>query len=223
MKRIVEPELLDTLPPDDSRAIRSRRDLRRVNWRMGNYTIMANALRENFSGLPKQITELGAGDGDFLLRVAQKLNWPDIEAVLLDRQKAISAETLAAFPKMNWRVETIIADAFQWDGAAEIVIANMFLHHFENPKLAQLLQKIFERANLFVAVEPRRSAWPLFCSRLLWMIGCNGVTCHDATISVRAGFLCDEISALWPDKNDWQLTEQPAGLFSHLFIARRLK
>ena len=45
MKRIIEPELLDTLPPDDPRAVRSRRDLRRVNAWMRNHAIMARALQ----------------------------------------------------------------------------------------------------------------------------------------------------------------------------------
>jgi hypothetical protein len=53
------------------------------------------------------------------------------------------------------------------------------------------------------------------------MIGCNSVTQHDAPISVRAGFSGDELSALWPDKQNWWLTEQRVGAFSHLFIARR--
>ena len=74
---------------------------------------------------------------------------------------------------------------------------------------------------LFVAVEPRRAVWPMFCSRLLWTIGCNSVTRHDAVVSVRAGFFGNELSMLWTDKKNWQLTEQSAGPFSHLFIARR--
>jgi hypothetical protein len=56
---------------------------------------------------------------------------------------------------------------------------------------------------------------------LLWAIGCNSVTRHDALVSVRAGFSGDELSALWPDKKNWQLTERRAGPFSHLFIAQR--
>ena len=74
VKRIVQPELLDTLPPDDPRAVRSRRDLRRVNGWMRNHAIMADALKNALNGrAPGQITELGAGDGNFLLRVAQKI------------------------------------------------------------------------------------------------------------------------------------------------------
>ena len=41
MKRLVQPELLDSLPPDDPRARGSRRDLRRVNWWMGHHVILA--------------------------------------------------------------------------------------------------------------------------------------------------------------------------------------
>ena len=75
MKRIVQPELLDSLLPGDPRAIRSRRDLRRVNAWMANHAIMAKALQNNLNRFtPRQITELGAGDGNFLLRVAQKIS-----------------------------------------------------------------------------------------------------------------------------------------------------
>lgn len=220
--RIVEPEILDALAPDDSRAVRSRRDLRRVNWWMHNHAIMASALKENFPGLPKQITEIGAGDGNFLLSVAQKLNWQNTNAILLDLKKNVSSETLAAFSKINWRTEPIVADVFDWNGNAEIVIANLFLHHFENPKLAQLLQKISEKTKLFIALETHRFYFPFPCAQLLRFIGCSNVTLHDAEASIRAGFVRKEISGLWPDKINWKLTERRAGLFSHLFVAKKI-
>jgi hypothetical protein len=101
------------------------------------------------------------------------------------------------------------------------VVVNLFLHHFQNDRLIKLFRVISERARGFVAVEPRRGAWPLFCSRLLWAIGCNSVTRHDAEVSVRAGFSGHELSGLWPETKNWQLSEQSAGPFSHLFVARR--
>src|SRR2546430_10100919 len=64
MDRQIEPEWLDELPADDARAIRSRRDLRRVNAWMGNARVIAAASREAFRDRPpKQIVDLGAGDG----------------------------------------------------------------------------------------------------------------------------------------------------------------
>jgi hypothetical protein len=225
VKRIVQPEILDTLAPDDPRAVRSRRDLRRVNAWMRNHLIMAGALKNYLQTSPAQITELGAGDGSFLLQVTHKLNSSKACATLLDLQKNVSVETLADFAKLGWLAKVVVADVFDWpqtSGDGEVVITNLFLHHFEDARLAELLRLISRRAKLFIALEPRRAAWPLFCSRLLWAIGCNDVTRHDAVVSVRAGFSGQELSSLWPDKNNWQLTENSAGAFSHLFIARKI-
>ncbi|HEY3760998.1 MAG TPA: class I SAM-dependent methyltransferase [Verrucomicrobiae bacterium] len=222
MSRIVETEILDSLAPDDPRALRSRRDLHRINFFMGNHASMARALKENCPVPPKQLAEIGAGDGCFLLSVAKKSGWQNVKALLLDQQKAISSETLAAFSKMNWRAETLVTNVFDWDGPAEVIIANLFLHHFENPRLAQLLQKIAGHAKLFIAVEPHRFRFPYPCALTTLLIGCSSVTLHDAEASIRAGFVRQEISELWPDKTNWQLTERRAGLFSHLFIAKRI-
>jgi hypothetical protein len=225
MKRIVKPELLDTLPPDDPRAIRSRRDLRRINWWMRNHVIMTGALESNASAAPGRITELGAGDGNFMLRLARKMapRWPAAGVTLLDRQKNISPETVAAFARFGWRAEPVVADVFDWspDPADEIVIANLFLHHFEDEQLAGLLRKVSRNTRLFVAIEPYRFTLPSLAGQLLRLIGCNDVTRHDAVASIRAGFAGEEISTLWPDKTNWLLTECRAGLFSHLFVARR--
>lgn len=235
MKRFVQPELLDTLPPDDPRAMHSRRDLRCINWWMNNHGIMARSLRSYLPQAPKQITELGAGDGDFLLQVLRKFETSRVfsrfdplpaTAVLLDLQKNLSVKTRRAFAELGWRAKVIIADVFDWvsaDETKQIVVANLFLHHFEDARLAELLGKVSQNAKLFIAVEPHRFAWPWACGQLLWLIGCNDVTRHDAIISIRAGFAGQEISVLWPDKVNWHLTECRAGLFSHVFIARRLK
>lgn len=227
MKRIVQPELLDTLPPEDPRAVRSRRDLRRVNAWMGNHSIMASALQNNFNGrAPGSITELGAGDGNFLLSVVTKIaqRGPDLAATLLDLQKNISVETLAGFASLGWRAEAVVADVFDWspaEGDYEIIIANLFLHHFTDARLAKLLEKISRHTKLFIAIEPHRFRHSFACAQLLRFIGCNAVTLHDAAISIRAGFIKQEISTLWPHQQNWQLTEQRAGFFSHLFVARR--
>jgi hypothetical protein len=105
----------------------------------------------------------------------------------------------------------------------DAVIANLFLHHFENARLAELLRGIARIARVFIAVEPRRSPWALAFSRQLWAIGCNRVTRHDAPVSVRAGFAGNELSRLWPVEAKWKLEERPAGCFSHLFVARLIE
>ena len=101
------------------------------------------------------------------------------------------------------------------------MIANLFLHHFEDSPLRALLEQVSTRAELFVACEPRRDWLTLRASRLVGWIGCNAVTRHDAPISVRAGFAGHELSALWPAGGDWHTEEGPVGPFSHHFVAWR--
>lgn len=228
MKRSVQPELLDALPSADPRAVRSRRDLRRVNAWMRNHAILTRALRRAAeNGSPCQITELGAGDGHFLLRVARGLapHWPGVKVALLDQREAVADSTLDEFAALGWRAQPVVRDVRDWAGSepapGDIVVANLFLHHFSEPQLTWLLEAISTRARFFAAVEPRRGAWPLFCSRLLWIIGCNSVTRHDAPFSVQAGFTGNELSALWPQNSGWELMETSAGGFSHLFVAQR--
>jgi len=228
MNRIVEPEWLDELPTDDPRARWSRCDLRRVNAWMRNHAIMAQALQIAANGhVPRQIVEFGAGDGNLLLRVARRISprWRDMKVTLLDRQKNVTSRTLDSFASLGWRAEALEADVFDWLPTAaglDIVVANLFLHHFEDTRLTGLFRAIAGRARLFVALEPRRAPWPLFCCRLIWAIGCNSVTRHDAIISVRAGFSGNELSALWPADVGWQLTERRTGFFSHLFVAKKI-
>src|SRR5215467_5757253 len=111
-ERVVEPELLDVLPPQDRRALRSRLDLRRLNKWMNHPRVMARALSENLAGIKApRIVELGAGDGDFLLSVARKLGRKclDAQATLVDRLDAFSPEICNGFNKQGWRVRTEIA------------------------------------------------------------------------------------------------------------------
>jgi hypothetical protein len=102
-----------------------------------------------------------------------------------------------------------------------IILANLFLHHFAEAPLLEMLRGIARVARVFIALEPRRSRFALAASKQLWAIGCNQVTRHDAPASVRAGFAGKELSRLWPANGDWHLEERQVGWFSHAFIARR--
>lgn len=228
MQRCVEPELLDQLPASDPGAVRSRRDLTRVNFLMGHAAIMARMIAGGANNRPRVLLDIGGGDGTFMLRVARSRapRWPDCTLILLDRQDIVSAETRAAFAALKWKIETVAMDVFDFFSSADCpkadaVTANLFLHHFRDEPLSRLLSLIAQRTPRFLACEPRRDMVASAGSRLLWAIGCNHVTMHDAVTSVRAGFRGRELTNLWPRSNGWHLQERAAGLFSHSFAARR--
>ncbi len=227
--RDVQPEWLDTLPPDDPRARRSRADLRRINWIMGALGTMRSALDavlRNRIGV--NLVELGAGDGSLMARLARDraARWPDMRVGLLDLQPVVAAETQAVIEQVGWSVEVVRADAFAWLEEAprrsnEIIIANLFVHHFDSAQIKRLLAAIAARASAFVCCEPRRSRLALLGSRCVAALGCNDVTRHDAVASVHAGFRAQEISEHWPRNSEWIADEAPAGLFLHRFVAQR--
>ena len=150
---------------------------------------------------------------------------PRVNVLFIDLQNLLHEETKSQFAALNWHVRSVESDIFHWLKTStlksDVILANLVLHHFTDSQLTLLFSEIAKRADAFIAVEPRRSRWPLFCTRLLGLIGCNAVTRHDAPVSVRAGFNGRELSALWPHNNEWELTEQRAGWFSHQFVARR--
>lgn len=226
LARELEPELLDTLGPDDRRARRARLELHLVNAAMGNASILARALRGKLSH-HDPLLDLGGGDGRLALALAKRLHRElrHVHLVLLDRHPCMTASTQRAFQRLDWHVETVSADAATWLSETQCrfaaVTANLFLHHFDGAALEALLARAARRTPLFIACEPRRSPLALMGSHLVAALGASAVTRHDAIASVRAGFAGKELSAAWPDVPGWRLTERPAGLFSHSLVAER--
>jgi hypothetical protein len=215
--RKLTQELLDLLPPDDPRAVRSRRDLARINGVMFQHAIMARALSR--LPPPRRIADLGGGDARFMLGVAKRLapRWPGVAVLVCDRQDIVSVATRDEFAKLGWSVEVRRGDIFETLPQADIVTANLFLHHFDDAALARLLMLAAQQTKAFAACEPRRNRFAWLAAHLVAVLGANDVTRHDAVVSVEAGFTGHELSALWP--TGWTLREQAAWPFSHVFSA----
>jgi 2-polyprenyl-3-methyl-5-hydroxy-6-metoxy-1,4-benzoquinol methylase len=226
--RQVEEEILDKLSPDDPRAAASRRDLRRINLLIFHAAIMVRLLRPHVAKPPRRILEIGAGDGAFMLAIARRLvkQWPQVELTMLDRADLITCKRIDDFAKLGWRAEAVTADVFAWLKRAghrrfDLVTANLFLHHFDDIGLANLFAALQPLTVAFVATEPRRGAPALVASQLLWAIGANDVTLHDAPASVRAGFRGTELSSLWPGEAGGSIIEErDVGPFTHIFVAK---
>lgn len=240
LRRVVAPETLDTLAESDPAAMRSRRDLRRIHRFMGTRSIVHRALQGlgtmRPGAAPLRMLELGAGDGRLMLGVAQALALagPRVELTLLDRQALVEPETIQGYARCGWVATPAVADVHHWAAESratprlDLIVANLFLHHFEGAALAALLAAIASKGSAFFACEPRRAWAALAGSHLVGAIGANAVTREDAVLSVHAGFRDAEITALWPGAGTgmgtgWATREYSAGLFSHCFVAQRVR
>jgi len=236
--RVVLAETLDGLAAEDPAAQRSRRDLRRIHRVMRTRAILRRALQDSLRGGPGpgplRILEIGAGDGTLLLGLARDLaaRLPPVTLTLLDRQQLLAPDTVAAYARLGWTARMQAADIHTWavaadgpggaDGPWDLIVANLFLHHFTAEPLAGLLRAIARRCERFVAVEPRRARLAWIASHFVGLLGANAVTREDAVLSVQAGFHGAEIGAIWGQDPAWRVREYPAGMFSHVFLAVRV-
>ncbi|MEO8937214.1 MAG: hypothetical protein ABI277_12990 [Burkholderiaceae bacterium] len=238
LPRVVAPETLDHLAADDPAAMRSRRDLRRVHRVMRTVSIVGDAIGASQAlrrPEPFRVLELGAGDGTLMLRVAGAIGRVDaaVHLTLLDRLALIDPMTIDGYARLGWQADVATADVLEWAAISrlvsapiverwDLIVANLFLHHFEGSELRSVLRAIATRGDRLFACEPRRSRLALVAAHLTGLIGANAVTREDAVLSVHAGFRDDELTATWQSfETGWTVREYGAGPFSHCFDASR--
>jgi ubiquinone/menaquinone biosynthesis C-methylase UbiE len=188
-KRVIEPELLDHLPPEEAR--RNLADLVRINRRFGGHAVLRKALQrvirpeEGFTAL-----DIGAASGD-TARLIQQI-FPRASVTSLD----CNGVNLGGAPQPK-----LIADAFRLPFAPEsfdIVLSSLFLHHFEDAHVSALLRSFYRIARRAVVVcDLERHVLPyLFLPATKYLLGWQRVTIHDGVISVRAAFRAKELLEL---------------------------
>lgn len=212
MNRRLEPELLDSLPPEHPDAIHSRRDLRLVNRAMGNAPWFEKTLARHIRA-GERVIELGGGTGELAARL--RTVTPLVDGIdRIPRPPNWPADA-------RWH-QADIQTFTGWD-AYPVVIGNLILHHFDNVALRALGEAIRPHARLLIFNEPTRKR----LNQLLWncvapLCGANHVTRHDGRVSITAGFLDEELPrslGLDPSLWSWEITQTWIG--AHRLIAIR--
>jgi hypothetical protein len=178
--RRLTPEILDTLPPSDPAAIRSRCDLQKIDRFLGNTRWLVSQIC-SLSPPPADIAELGAGSGRFL------------EAL----HTALPSATLTGYDlhpapcgTMRW-VEGNILQTLQ---PHEVIVGSLIAHHFDESSLRSL-GKHLASARAILFVEPLRTALS-YLMALCALPFSGRVTRHDMPASIRAGFRPGELAPL---------------------------
>jgi hypothetical protein len=190
MRRVVGPEILDTLPPEHPAAVANRRDLRWINAMQGNPRWIARTLASRLRP-GDHVLEAGAGDGTLGRELWRRL--PILRQCRytgLDRQ----TDRPAGWP-VGW--DWIRADLLDHTlaPAPQVVVINFLLHQFSDDQLADLSRHL-QAAALWVVCEPHRSRHALLGLGLLRLLGLHPVSWQDGRTSIHAGFRGQELPAL---------------------------
>jgi 2-polyprenyl-3-methyl-5-hydroxy-6-metoxy-1,4-benzoquinol methylase len=187
--RVILPELLDSLPPEQARA--SLRDLVRINRRWGGHSTLRRLLTETVGKADKfSVLDVGAASGDMGACIREW--YPGAVVTSLDYVESHLAGS--AGPK-------VVGDAFGLpfkDHSVDYVFCSLFLHHFSDEQIVRLLKGFGEAARKAVlAIDLERNPIPYYF--IAWsrpLLGGDPVTVHDGAISVEAAFRREELEDL---------------------------
>lgn len=198
LKRVVIPELLDHLPAEDPEAVRSRLDLRRINLLMGNERWICRTIGRFAAAVANGIIEIGAGDGQLSSKLARQFP-----------QATLAAYDIAPRPvNLESRVIWRQGDIFEIPVPERcgVLVANLFLHHFEKDALA-MFGRWCENCDVLIFNEPDRARLPHLLGSIIHPV-INRVTRHDMHVSIRAGFTKGEITRLLGlNSSRWKIRE----------------
>lgn len=213
--RRVQPEILDSLPPDHPAAQHNRRDLRFFNAVMGNFRWFARVLRQRLRP-GNRLLELGAGEGDLGCKLHAELGDALPEYTGLD-----------LWPRpANWPVAWgwQCADLAHFPGYSQftVILGNLILHQFEDEVLKTLGRCWREHARLLIFCEPARRPLHLRQLPLARLAGINYVSRHDARVSIEGGFIRDDLPRLLGvNQPPWRVEVQQTFLGAYRLVAVR--
>ena len=212
MQRNRQPEILDSLTPEDPAARHNRRDLRLINGLLGSTGWFARTLAHRLR--PGELAlELGAGTGELGGALAARgLAWDGLD--LWPRPPGWPAAR-------DWHQADL--RSFGDYGRYDAVAGNFILHQLSDAELADLGRRLAGGPRLLVFSEPvRRRALQLVCRFLLPALGANYVSRHDAHVSIAGGFLGEELPALLRlDPAAWTWRCHTTGLGAYRMVAWR--
>jgi hypothetical protein len=187
-RRVIRHEILDEQTPEAGAA--SLRDLVRINRYLGGHEASRRALRAVAPKQPFTVLDIGAASGDSARIIGEA--FPQAAVTSLDYK----LHHLAGAP-----LPKLAADAFRpplRDKSFDIVHCSLFLHHFEDVEVVQLLGAFGKLARVAVVVNDLErhplAYWFLPWTR--WLMRWDPITVHDGPISVQAAFKEQELRDL---------------------------
>lgn len=187
--RVIRPEWLDSQLPEDATA--SLNDLVKINRLLGGHEVLRKTMATLASrDEPFTFLDVGAASGD--MGACIQTEYPNAVVTSFDYKPGHLAT--AAQPR-------VAGDAFHMPfrrRSFDFVHCSLFLHHFENERVIELLKNFGSVARQAVVVTDleRNPLAYYFLPLTKWIFHWDRITLHDGPISVEAAFHADELRSL---------------------------
>jgi len=203
VRRTIARELMDG-PVDDVDELEGNlRDIAFANARFGGTAPVVQALRR--LGAPRvELLDVGSGAGDVAVALVRDAARRGVElhVTCLDRSEqmlALARRTAGGDPALSFVRADGGALPFA-DGAFDVVICTLALHHFDSADARALLRELRRVARVMPVVCDLRRSELAFAATWLWSrTSRNRLTRHDAPLSVRRAYTPDEALGLARD------------------------
>jgi ubiquinone/menaquinone biosynthesis C-methylase UbiE len=204
-RRCARPELIDGEDYSCEEFIDSLADLRRVNRYLGGQRALFSRLFLIIEGLTQsrvRLLDVGTGSADLPIAVVEtaRRRGIEVEFVVLDLNEIATRQAqvqCADYPEIS----AIRADALHppfLAGSFDIVLASLFLHHFETAQAARLVASLARVARVAVIINDlRRHPIAYYSAKLLTRLFSNNrLTRHDGALSVLRGFTEGDVAEI---------------------------
>ena len=203
--RSTAPEIMDNFSMEGSLLRKTLDKIAIINERLGGnkatFSGLQTLLVNKSNASPVTIIDLGCGNGNMLRAIADygrkknmafKLVGVDANEDTINYARELSV----AYPEISYVKMNVFDEAFS-SMKADIVIATLFLHHFTDEEIDNLLQSLLNQISIGIVINDlHRSPLAYYLFRLISIFITNPMVRNDGAVSVLRGFKKNELKKI---------------------------
>jgi 2-polyprenyl-3-methyl-5-hydroxy-6-metoxy-1,4-benzoquinol methylase len=229
--RTLQTEIMDDFSVQGA-PLRSALDtLAKVNRYLGGNRLTLSGLKSLLKQIhqdgPIRILDIGCGDGDMLRVIARQMRKKQIKVQLvgIDANEftiQYAQEKSKDYPEISYKTKNVFTDNFLEEGY-DIVLATLFLHHFKEEDIVQLLTSVLEKTKIGILVNDlHRNIVAYYLFKMICPLIPSKMAQEDGLTSVLRGFKKEDLVAMskrlkmarssiqwkWAFRYEWIISKQ---------------
>jgi len=204
-RRSYEEEIMDDLNDGSQSLYQALHELDVINKWLGGNEITEKALFNILLAQPDKkwrIADIGCGSGNMLCRVAEKARQHDIhvELVGFDANSNVveyAREHCLAYPEIELICENVYDPSFK-NRKFDIILTTLFLHHFKEDALSEMLKGFHQQSNYIIINDLHRHWFAYYSIKWITLLfSKSAMVKNDACLSVWRAFKKDELNSIF--------------------------